>query len=181
MVIRTIFSAHLLLLCFLLFELGCGGSGGTQGGGSSQPPNPSPTLSKVTPNSATADSGTLTLSVSGTGFISSSVVEWNGAALSTIYVSSTSLTAQLPASDLTSAGSGNVTVKSPTPGGGTSNTLVFTISSVSTNLSVVDLEGEDIAWNPGQQKLYIAVPSSSSRNPGTITIVDPTTASIVGT
>ena len=102
------------------------------GGGYSSappPPNPAPTLSGVTPNSAPAGSAALTVTASGSGYISTSVIEWNGAPLSTSYVSSTSLTAQVPASDLDSVGTASVTVQSLPPGGGTSGAVSFTISS----------------------------------------------------
>jgi hypothetical protein len=117
------------LLCLLSvgfgFILGCGG------GGSSQPPNPTPTLSALTPNSAVAGSAVLKVTASGTGFVSTSVLQWNGAALATTYVSSTSLTAQIPASDLTAAGTSTIAIQSPTPGGGTSAALSFTIETPS--------------------------------------------------
>jgi hypothetical protein len=38
--------------------------------------------------------------VNGTGFISGSAVNWNGTALSTTFVSSSQLTATIPASDI---------------------------------------------------------------------------------
>jgi hypothetical protein len=58
--------------------------------------------------------------VNGTGFVSTSVVQWNGTALTTHFVSGSQLTATVPASDIASAGSGWVTVTNPAPGGGTS-------------------------------------------------------------
>jgi len=69
------------------------------------------------------------LTVTGSGFISGSVVQWNGSTLPTAFVGSTELTASVPASDLASAGSVQVTVFNPTPGGGTSNALAFNITS----------------------------------------------------
>ncbi len=56
-----------LLLLFICFALACGGSGGSQGISSQQ--NPVPSISKVTPNSATAGSGALTITVSGSEFV----------------------------------------------------------------------------------------------------------------
>lgn len=172
------FPKNLFFLIALLFISVSGCSGGY----SAPPPvlNPVPTLSGVTPNSATVGSATLTVTASGSGFISASVIEWNGAALSTTYVSATSLTAQIPSSDLALAGQATVTVQNPTPGGGTSGTLAFTIKQPATNLTVLDVEGTDLAWNAGQQRLYIAVPAAASANPSTITVVDPVAGTIVG-
>jgi hypothetical protein len=58
---------------------------------------------------------------------------WNGAELARIYVSPTSLVAVIPASDLKSPGKGSVTVENPTPGGGTSSAISFTITAVPSN------------------------------------------------
>jgi hypothetical protein len=107
------------------------------------------------------------------------MIEWNGATLSSTYVSSTSLTAQIPASDLSSTGSANVAVQNPPPGGGTSHSISFIINSPVTNLSVLDLPGTDLVWSPNQQKLYVAVPASATSNASSITVVDPITGSIV--
>ncbi len=108
------------------------------GGGSSDvipfgvyAPNPAPTLNSVNPTSATAGGAAFTLSASGTGFVFGSTVDWNGTALTTAFVSSTQLTAQVPASDVASAGTASVTVVTPAPGGGTSTALPFTVQPVS--------------------------------------------------
>lgn len=164
----------LLLLCL---NLGCGGGGGSRGG----PPilNPVPTLTEVTPNSAAAGSASTTITASGSGFVRSSVVEWNGTALTTTYVSSTSLTAKVPPSNLSTPGTATLDVQSRPPGGGKSGAVNFTIQSTATKLSVINVEGNDLVWDPNQQKFYVAVPSSAASNPGTITIVDPVAASIV--
>ncbi|MGA8741751.1 MAG: hypothetical protein WB561_11260 [Terracidiphilus sp.] len=142
------------------------------------PPNPVPTISSLSPSSATEGGSAFTLTVTGTQFISTSQVLWNSSAVTTTYASGTSLTAQIPASDLTSAGTANVTVQNPAPDGGTSGVLQFTISPPVTTLSILDLVGTDLVWNPSQQKIYVAVPSTASSNPSTVTVVDPIAASI---
>jgi hypothetical protein len=70
-----------------------------------------------------------TLTVNGSDFVASSVVQWNGANRSTTYVNSTQLTASIPATDVANAGTAQITVFNPTPGGGTSNALNFTIGA----------------------------------------------------
>jgi Abnormal spindle-like microcephaly-assoc'd, ASPM-SPD-2-Hydin/Beta-propeller repeat len=90
-------------------------------------PNPAPTLGAISPTSAMAGSSTLALALTGTNFIPTSTVTWNGAALQTTYISSTQLSAVVPDSDLTQSGTASVTVTNPAPGGGTSSALVFTI------------------------------------------------------
>ena len=91
--------------------------------------NPMPTLTTLSPSSATAGGAAFTLTVNGTNFINDSVVRWNGMARTTIYVSSTKLTASILAGDIASAGTVTVTVFNPAPGGGETSTLNFIINN----------------------------------------------------
>lgn len=90
--------------------------------------NPVPALTALQPSSTTAGSAAFTLTVTGTNFVSTSVVNFGGSALATTYVSATQLTAAVPAPAVATAGTPSVTVSNPTPGGGTSNALTFTVS-----------------------------------------------------
>jgi hypothetical protein len=90
-------------------------------------PNAVPVLTSLSPTIAVAGTTALTLTVNGTGFASSSVVRWNGANRATTFVSSTQLRAAITAADLASAGTAQISVFSPSPGGGTSNPLTFTV------------------------------------------------------
>ena len=92
--------------------------------------NPAPTTSGLSPTSATAGGATFTLTVNGTNFVNGgSTVQWGGAGLATTFVSATQLTAQVPATDIASAGTPSVTVVNAAPGGGTSGSQTFTVSS----------------------------------------------------
>ena len=144
------------------------------------PPNPTPTVTSISPPGGAVGGAAFELTVTGTLFLSTSQVVWNGSQVATTYVTSTSLIAQIPASDLTSAGTAAVAVQNPTPGGGTSGNLTFTINPPGTNLTILGVEGTDLAWNPSQQKLYVAVPAAASANQSTITVVDPIAGSIAG-
>lgn len=98
--------------------------------GGNPPPAPVPTLTSISPTSATAGSSGVTLTVDGTNFVSGglgSVVRWNGVNLATQCVSPTQLTANLSAADLGSSGTGVITVFNPAPGGGTSAGQQFTV------------------------------------------------------
>ena len=90
--------------------------------------NPAPTETSLSPTSATAGGAAFTLTVNGTGFVSTSVVKFNGAAKTTTFVSATKLTAAITPADIAAAGTATVTVTNPTPGGGTSGALTFTIN-----------------------------------------------------
>ncbi|MGH9955820.1 MAG: WSC domain-containing protein [Pyrinomonadaceae bacterium] len=85
-----------------------------------------PTLSEVQPSSAKACAA-FTLTVKGTGFYPVSKVRWNGGERPTTYVSSTELTATISAAAVAAAGSANVTVLTPSPGGGTTAARSLTI------------------------------------------------------
>jgi len=101
-----------------------GGSGAPAG-------NPLPTLVSITPSQKPAGSAEFTITVGGVDFQPNSIVRWNGAARATSYVSPTQLTAIIPASDLIVAGDRPITVYTPVPGGGTSETLIFIVTYVS--------------------------------------------------
>jgi hypothetical protein len=92
--------------------------------------NPVPVLTSVSPAAATAGDAAFTLTATGTGFVAGSVVHWDGAARATTYASSTQLTAAIAAADVAAAGTAQVTVVNPTPGGGTSSAVTFTIEPV---------------------------------------------------
>jgi hypothetical protein len=87
---------------------------------------PAPVIISLSPNAATAGSGAFTLTVNGSGFISSAVVRWNSSSLPTTFVSATQLTAQVAASLIADPGTVNVTV---VENGVTSGNATFTISS----------------------------------------------------
>jgi hypothetical protein len=89
----------------------------------------------LVPTSVRPGSPGLTLTVHGAGFVSNSVVKWNGSPLSTTFVGSHQLEAVVPKSDLASARIASVTVSSPAPGGGTSNAVPFTITTPTKSLA----------------------------------------------
>ena len=93
--------------------------------------NPLPTLNSISPAIATAGAGGFTLTVNGTNYVNGSVIKWNGAALTTSFISATQLTAAVPAANISTAGNFPVTVFSPLPGGGTSNAVSFNVTTAS--------------------------------------------------
>jgi hypothetical protein len=85
-----------------------------------------------------AGDSSLTLTLTGTNFISGSVALWNGAARATSFVSSQQLTATIPAGDLSTAGVFSVTVQNPGPGDGASSALTFTVNNPLPTLTALD-------------------------------------------
>ena len=91
--------------------------------------NPVPLLTSLSPNSVAAGSAAFTLTVNGSYFLSGAVVQWNGVGRATTFVSSTQLIASIADGDVAIAGTAQVTVSNPTPGGGTSKALQFRIDN----------------------------------------------------
>src|SRR5208283_3966791 len=98
--------------------------------------NPVPAIVGLSPSSATAGGAAFTLTVSGKGFISGSVVNWNGSSRTTTYVCATQVTAAIGAADIATAGTASVTVTNPAPGGGTTITGTFTINGSSSTPAI---------------------------------------------
>jgi hypothetical protein len=92
--------------------------------------NPVPGIDSISPMTVVAGSAGFTLTVTGTNFVSGSSVRINGNPRTTNYQqNSTTLTAVIPSSDITTAGTRSITVFNPTPGGGTSNAVTLTVTS----------------------------------------------------
>lgn len=72
-----------------------------------------PVVASVMPDSFVAGSPDTGITVYGTGFSSDSVVEWNGAGLSTSFQYDGTLYATVPAADLSKAGTASLTVDTP--------------------------------------------------------------------
>jgi len=113
------------------------------GGGTSNPStftidHPVPSISRIIPDSVTAGDSGFSLTVTGTDFDSGSLVRWNGADRSTVYRSPTELIAQIPASDIRTAGTAGVSVFNPAPGGGETDILTFRINNPVPSLASID-------------------------------------------
>ena len=129
------FSGSGFALAALVFATiaACGGGGY---GGSSTPaatavtPYPVPTVAAVSPNSSALGGASFTLSVVGSGFVSQSAVQLNGASLMTTLVNSNLLTAEVPASALVTPRANAVTVLNPAPGGSASSALTVSVPCV---------------------------------------------------
>jgi hypothetical protein len=91
--------------------------------------NPVPTLASINPQLVIAGGADLVLQANGTNFIASSVVRINGSNRATTFVSSIQITATITAADIASAGTANITVFNPGPGGGTSGLQMLTINN----------------------------------------------------
>lgn len=97
---------------------------------------PTPVAKAISPTHIQAGQPAFTLTITGADFTPASTVLWNNSAQITIFGSTTTLTAQIPATEIQNAGQATVQVFTPSPGGGTSPLptqpqLIFTIDAVS--------------------------------------------------
>jgi len=95
---------------------------------------PAPTIATISPTSANSGDPDFTLTVNGSGFLNGAIVDFNnsttfrGNALATTFVSSTQLTAIVPASAIILPGPFTVNVLNPVPTVGPSNFVNFTVN-----------------------------------------------------
>jgi hypothetical protein len=136
--------------------------------------NPLPHISSVTPASVPKGSPTQQLTIDGQGFTESSVVKWNGAALQTTYVAKTVLTALVPSTDLANSGSALVAVVTPAPGGGTSNSVSFTIAPlaplISFSSSALTFPTEPVGTASPSKTIAVQNPGTATLNISSISI-----------
>jgi hypothetical protein len=92
---------------------------------------PAPVITSLAPANATAGGNAFLLTANGSNLLPCSVVQWNGSSRTTQYIGTTGINASISAADIATAGSVPVTVSTPTPGGGTSNAIPFTIFATS--------------------------------------------------
>lgn len=109
--------------------------------------NPQPLLyQSISPLSTPPGGPAFTLIVNGTGFVQGAVVQWNGSPRSTTFISGSSVQAAITAADVAKASTAYITVLNPAPGGGTSNSVFF---CVSTPESFISAAWDDNITQPG--------------------------------
>ncbi len=96
---------------------------------------PAATVTIVTPNSFTAGTAPVALTVNGINFAAGATVLWNGSPLATTFVSTTQLTATLPVSLFSGLLSAAVSVSNP--GGAVSNSLTVTITAPRPTIALI--------------------------------------------
>jgi hypothetical protein len=108
--------------------------------------NPLPSLGSLSDTSAPAGWPGFPLAVNGTNFVGATSVLWNGLNRPTDVLNSTQVKGAIPGSDLATAGTAQVGVSNPSPGGGTSSAVNFTIKSVASG-AVGVIERSSVATN----------------------------------
>ncbi|MGA3294990.1 MAG: hypothetical protein ABSE45_13530 [Candidatus Acidiferrales bacterium] len=95
----------------------------------SAPPSPVPHITSLSPSAVATGSAGFTLTVTGTNFVSQSTVAVNGNGRSTAFLNTTSLEASIPASDVGTGGTLQITVLNPQPNGGNSNAFSLSVTN----------------------------------------------------
>jgi hypothetical protein len=93
---------------------------------------PAPMITALSPATVTVGSAAFPLTIIGTGFTPTSVVQYNGVARATMYVSATTLTITVNAGDVASVATAAISVVNGGPGGGTSAPMTLTIAKYTT-------------------------------------------------
>ena len=114
-----------------------GGNGGTSNVISFIVGNPRPVITSISPTTVNYPGASLPLVVTGSGFVSTASVRWNGAARPTTYEGPTRLSIQVPATDLDTTGTVQVAVLNPAPLGGTSAAKPFMVTIASPVISAL--------------------------------------------
>jgi hypothetical protein len=132
--LQTIF-----LLGLIAVSVACGGYNSSNA--TTTPPTAGimPAITALAPDNAASGSAGLTLTVNGSNFSAKSVVNWNGAAQATTWVSANQVTAAIAATDLATPATVPITVTNPAVTGTgiygsggttaeTSNSMDFTVN-----------------------------------------------------
>jgi 6-phosphogluconolactonase (cycloisomerase 2 family) len=104
--------------------------------------SPAPTITLVSPTSIVVGTVGGGVTIIGSNFLTSSIVNFNGSALTTLYVSTTAIRGLIPSSDLGTVGTATITVTNPSNGGvggGTSNALTISIVAPSPKFAVTGI------------------------------------------
>jgi YVTN family beta-propeller protein len=171
--VRFRWRAIALLIVALIGDWGCGG--GTSQSLDNQPPPPTPTITTISPNSVVGGGAAFMLTINGTNFVASSMVNFGGTAPATTFVNSTQLTAAIPASSIVSTGTLAVSVTNPAPAGGASNPVTFSITTTS-----ADVDPQSIAVDPAGKFAYVLNGNCDGGAGGCVSMytINPTTGAL---
>ncbi len=133
--------------------------------------NPLPTITAVSPTNASVGTAPLPVVITGAGFTSASQVLWNGVPLATQFVSSLTLDATIPSSELLTMRTSEISVSNPAPGGGTSSQFDFV------TYRALPINVKDMVYDPVKQKIFATV-DLNSPDPNKLYEIDPFTGTV---
>ena len=130
---------------------------------------PIPVINLLDYGSAPVGATDVTAMVSGSGFFAGSTVLLNGNPQETTYDSYTTLSFKVSPSALTDMAELHVTVSNPAPGGGTSNSALFTV------YKLIPGSYRALAFSQATGMLYATVPEVAFADENSILVINPTT------
>jgi hypothetical protein len=136
--------------------------------------NPVPFINQpLSPDALVPGGAAFKLTVNGTGFVSGAIVQWNGTARATNFVSESQLTANILPTDIANFNTASVRVVNPAPGGGISNVAFFETTRPTSSVTWAITSALATATGPssvatadfnGDGKLDVVVTNSGSNN-----------------
>lgn len=145
-------------------------------------------LSSMTPDSATATTGEVQVTLKGKGFSPDSTACWNCNYLQfrylpTTYVSPTELDITIPLASVSATEPLEISVFDQSSKLFSSNALTFTVQPASgtTQVMPVNLCGLAMAWDENSQRLYVSTADYDGAYPNSIVAVDGSTGTVVKT
>lgn len=164
---------------------GCGGSSfhGTLGGNTGSGPQPEagePVVTGLSPASVVAGGADFTITVTGKNFAQGDAVEWGSFPLDSTFISSTKMTAKVSNQLISHPTSDSIIVQTPDPysinfGVNIAVTAPPSPGTAGFTLSTMNVQANDIVWDPSSQQIYLSVVATDLLNPNTITALNPVT------
>jgi hypothetical protein len=146
-----------------------GNTGGTGGNGGTGTTGSVPAIASIYPTSITAGAYDTYVYVDGSNFTASSIVNSNGSARHTEYISGTLLQVTLSAADIAPGSKVSLTVSNSS---GTSDPVAVGISTADYSVRRIALNPpSDLLWDSAHQVIYVV-------QGGQLTVIDPVTATI---
>jgi hypothetical protein len=155
-------------------------------------PTPAPTgstpqIALLNPSSVVAGGAAFTLTVNGVNFDPAAVVQLNGTARTTTFISSTQLQAAIAVSDIATPRVATITVANPAANGGTSaGSTLFVGTSPGTSttgasfaVTVLNRPANDIIFDPVSNVILFSSPSSDTVHGNTISALDLASGSVI--
>src|SRR5271156_556886 len=118
--------------------------------------NPIPYIDFVSPVSINPGATGVVLTAAGANLAPTSVVDWNGIALTTTFVSNEQVTAAVPDSFVAAVGTASITVVTPAPGGGTSNVVFVPVAALEASINFPATASSTVTVGTTPQGLAIA-------------------------
>ena len=142
---------------------------------------PAPTLSSISPGTVQASSPSFTLALSGSNFTSSSTVNVNGVSHTAEFNTPTSISVIVNPSEIATPGSLNVSVVTPSPGGGTSSSQQLQVIPAPNRMRSLNYAAADMVSDPVRPLLYASVPAYGAQTTNTIIAIDPVQGAVTTT